>query len=347
MAWPDSHGSPVQTIYYDPDHGGTSSGTSANPYKTMAECITNLTYTDFVTNTHTATILCRNSTSTGETVSTQIDASTLTCNDTYYLVIEPDTGYEPSGTEPQIYINTASNLNPMFQVSGNVIVDGIKFKSSYVGSSRASLEQYGKNSIRNCMFVGDYAANTTGSGLEVNHSNQAGFVHNCLFFDCSVGLLFAASRADPDILSCTFADNNVALSGGSSDAIGPGTEVSGCLFYNNTTDGDAFFLGPTGYTSAGSYNATTKVTADAFASVTNWITSISTSDGVDVESPSTDDFRAASGGNLDDGDQSGSAPATDMFGTSRPQGTFDDIGYYEVVASGTTIPIFMHNRQQQ
>lgn len=307
--------------YVDRDSGSNSNGGTSwgDAWATVAYAVSN------AGDTEADTIYVRATTSTVESSTSTISFS----GRTNALTLVAADGYGPNDSDGSwrltIRCTARYSTTVVLGSSAAHVIDGFSIEHTHGSSSVEAITAGSGTTIQNCRIKN--AANTAVGSLN-------GSLINCLIIDSSTGIA-NANFFGGTIRQCVFADNTTQIS----KAFSGGSQMTftGTAFIGHTTLGSG-----TGWSSSGTsfdYCATSDGSSPGWG--TNWVLSLSSTAGVDFEGPAGEDYRAEGSGKLDEGDQSGSAPAEDAYGTSRPVGTYDDIGFYEIPAAGapdTSLP---------
>lgn len=245
-----------------------------------------------------------------------------------YLVANPTQPLVYNATYGVAFSNTASypSSSTVIITVSNVTVKGVQFTSS--------------NKAPGVYFNGSSAASTVDSciikiGLIDGFPNSivaGATLVNCLIYLNSTSTTTAmVSAARGTCTNCTVVrtSNNAAA--------GTGMSFS---YTGGTSDNNAIF----GFTTVISANAGGDHTGtdQSSANGTNNVLNIPFTTATFGAVGSSPDFRLASGSSLINAGSTAEAPAVDILGTSRPQGTAACIGCYEFVSTVITVTVDSH-----
>ena len=323
------------TFYVDFVAGSSGDGSTGSPYSNLIYALAQRT-----AETGAVILKCRGNTNPSYDVGAPID---ITGHSFSTLVIEPDTGWEWSGADPQLTLWTDNANEDLIDIDMNgVTIRGFRLEHRREGSGRRPVIRFGSGItdssvvVENCKLFSNtnvvYASqgnatlySTVRNSLLANYSDDfvddkayAGGNGNIRLHNCVIagggGQAFGASTTGSNtasqVINCVFLDYSDAME----DGITFGT------VQNNATEG----------TDPGDIGSTpvTGVVAGDFTAAA-------------IANPRTGghDFRIAASSTLDG--QGTALLSTDAFGT-----TYENpppIGYHQPAASGTTIPIFSHH----
>ncbi|MFK7933637.1 MAG: choice-of-anchor Q domain-containing protein [Saprospiraceae bacterium] len=203
--------------------------------------------------------------------------------------------------------------------------------------------QYNRNSspiMTNCTFTSNYSGDIGGGMYNVSSSVV---LTNCIFTlnwgSWRGGGLFA-STLPTTITNCTFTLNLATSDGGGLFFDSSSSTMTNCILSGNTASGN----GPNIYNDGGTNIPTfTNCLIEGSGGSSSWLSSLGTDGGNNLD---TDPFFVdAANGDLsllacsdaiDAGTATG-APATDIIGTTRPQGAGYDMGAYEAVTPASCL----------
>ena len=162
------------------------------------------------------------------------------------------------------------------------------------------------------------SGNRVSSGVKFELGGSSAVISNCVSIG---GVIYTA--ASPAFTNCTFLTD-----ASSADFTVPGYGIKAtfknCALFGFAAEGS-------GVSSSSSYNATN---LSSFTGSNN-VTSLTASSQFENSTYGTSlDLRLKAGSALLNAGTSTGAPATDIYGTSRPQGSAYDIGAFELPASG-------------
>jgi hypothetical protein len=319
--------------YTDPDVvGGLGDGTSwANAYSSM-NAWEAAEQTDLVTATDTHIVYCRASSGTADTTALGLDG--WTTNATYFVTVQAASGDESvkTGWDTNRYrLDTTDNLAIRIGQPFTVY-DGIQTRNVYSATnfrnaiqvSGSLLTSGAEVTIKNC-YVTNGGSGATYRGIVVNDADVTAYIENNIVYNAlDNGILLQAGTA-------LLYNNTVYGSGADNIYSNAGTTIT-C---KNNVSGNS----PDDFDLRGTATVDYNISDDGDG------TNAQTPSGSDwtneLNSPSTGDMTALTGGNLENngvGPSSDSnVPTTDIDGTSR-SGTSCDIGADEI-AGGTTYQV--------
>lgn len=168
--------------------------------------------------------------------------------------------------------------------------------------------------VKRCVLAN---GTTTGQAVPVSSGGSGSVIQNCVLITGSI-----ATISNPTYVNCTIYTDSASRTFAAT-TYGSQALVTNCAVFGFTTLG-------TGLNASCSYNATDLA---SFTGSNNQTSLTASSQFENSTSGASLDLRTKTGAALLDAGTSTGAPGTDIFGTSRPQGSAYDVGAHELVAA--------------